>query len=390
MTVIDTNTNCINSTELLRGKGVTAVGRYYRVVHPEWRLTKAEAEKLSASGIKLFTVYEDTGHNLTLTTAQGKIDGQNALEQATEVGQPQGTAIYFALEGLPNGYVESDLAAVRKYCAGVKQAIGAKYELGVYSNGLVCETLLDEDICSYTWLSASKSFAGTRDFYRTGRWNLSQTTPLDQNWNGLSVDVDEAKRDFGSFIVPGALAVLGAPTAAGASVVASALQRGSDSTNFYTGVIMHDPRFNSTKRIADPELLEPVTRELVQAVIADAEANGLKLMIFETYRSQARQIALFNQGATKLKQVGVHHFGLACDIVKDIHGQPSWKGDFSMLGALAKHHSLIWGGNWGTPGSTHTFIDTDHVQRVTIGRQARLFAGDWYPDASYDPSDDLR
>ena len=137
---------------------------------------------------------------------------------------------------------------------------------------------------------------------------------------------------------------------------------------------MSDPRFTSTKRIADPELLEPVTRDLVQAIIADAAANGLKLMIFETYRSQARQIALFNQGATKLRQVGVHHYGLACDLVKDINGQPSWKGDFSMLGALAKHHRLIWGGNWGTPGSTPTFVDDDHVQRVTLGRQARLFA----------------
>ncbi|HEY4987785.1 MAG TPA: M15 family metallopeptidase [Bradyrhizobium sp.] len=153
---------------------------------------------------------------------------------------------------------------------------------------------------------------------------------------------------------------------------------------------MSDPRFTSTKRIADPELLEPVTRDLVQAIIADAAANGLKLMIFETYRSQARQIALFNQGATKLRQVGVHHYGLACDLVKDINGQPSWKGDFSMLGALAKHHRLIWGGNWGTPGSTPTFVDDDHVQRVTLGRQARLFAGDWYPDANYDPYAELR
>ena len=36
--------------------------------------------------------------------------------------------------------------------------------------------------------------------------------------------------------------------------------------SFYTDVIMSDPRFNSSKRIADLELLEPVTRDLVQAV----------------------------------------------------------------------------------------------------------------------------
>jgi hypothetical protein len=379
MTVIDTNSNCIDSIDTLRAKGVTAVGRYYRVIHPEWRLTKAETQKLSAVGIKLFTVYEDTGHDLTLTAAQGKTDGQNALDQATEVGQPAGTPIYFALEGLPNGYVASDLSAIRKYFAGIQQVIGTKYALGVYSNGLVCETLLDEGVCSYTWLSASKAFAGTRDFYRTGRWNLAQTTPLDQNWNGLSVDVDEAKDDFGAFAVTGAPAAIVAATA-----------EGGEMGSFYTNDIMNDPRFNSTKRIADPELLEPVTRDLVQAIIADAAANGLKLMIFETYRSQARQMALFNQSATKLKQVGVHHFGLACDLVKDINGQPSWKGDFSMLGALAKHHKLIWGGDWGTPGSVHTFVDDDHVQRATIGRQAKLFTGDWYPDANYDPYADLR
>jgi hypothetical protein len=385
MTVIDTNSNCSDKVEVLRAKGVTAVGRYYRVVHPEWALTKTEAQKLSSAGIKLFTVYEDTGHNLTLTAAQGKSDGQNALDQAMAIGQPTGTPIYFALEGLPNGYVESDLAAIRKYFNGVQQSIGSKYALGVYSNGLVCETLLDEGICSYTWLSASKAFAGTRDFYRSGRWNLSQMTPLDQDWDKLSVDINEVKTDFGAFAVTGAVAAAGvlAPTVADMAAAAAS------SGNFYNDVIMADPRFNSPKRIADPELLEPTTRDLVQAVIADAATNGLKLMIFETYRSQARQVALFNQGATKLKQVGVHHFGLACDIVKDINGQPSWKGDFSMLGALAKHHKLIWGGDWGTPGSVHTFVDTDHVQRVTLGRQARLFNGDWYPDANYDPYADL-
>jgi hypothetical protein len=76
MAVIDTNGNCTDKLDVLRSKGVTAVGRYYRVVHPEWRVTKIEAQKLSTAGIKLFTVYEDTGHSLSLTAAQGKSDGQ--------------------------------------------------------------------------------------------------------------------------------------------------------------------------------------------------------------------------------------------------------------------------------------------------------------------------
>ena len=127
--------------------------------------------------------------------------------------------------------------------------------------------------------------------------------------------------------------------------------------NFYEDVIKTDGRFNTKKLVADIELLEPTMREAVQGIIADAAAHGIKLMVFETFRSQARQTELFNQGATKLKSVGVHHYGLACDLVKDIHGQPSWKGDFSLLGVLAKAYKLIWGGDWGSPGAHHSFVD---------------------------------
>lgn len=158
--------------------------------------------------------------------------------------------------------------------------------------------------------------------------------------------------------------------------------------NFYTDVIQTDPRFNSTAIINDLALLEPVTRQNVLNIIADAKAQGTELIVFETFRSQARQQLLFNQGATKLQKVGVHNFGLACDIVKSIGGQPSWKGDFSILGVLAKEHGMIWGGDWGNPNIPHTFLDLVHVQRCTIARQASLFTLQWYPDNVYDPTND--
>jgi hypothetical protein len=160
-------------------------------------------------------------------------------------------------------------------------------------------------------------------------------------------------------------------------------------SNFYTAVIMNDPRLHTTDIVADIALLEPVTRAAIQAVIADAAAAGIALMVFETYRSQERQSALFQQGATQLRTVGVHHYGLACDLVKNIAGHPSWKGDFSFLAALAKAHGLIWGGDWGTPNRPHSFRDEDHVQRCSISRQAALFRGDWYPDDNYNPYADL-
>src|SRR5271170_5821746 len=151
--------------------------------------------------------------------------------------------------------------------------------------------------------------------------------------------------------------------------------RRTSMSNFFLDVIQTDPRFNSTTIVKDTALLEPITRASVLGIITDAESLGVDLMIFETYRSQARQQSLFNQGATQLRQVGVHHYGLACDLVKNVGGDPSWKGDFSFLGTLAKNHGLIWGGNWGTPNVKHNFIDAVHVQRCSVSDQAGLFSG---------------
>lgn len=155
--------------------------------------------------------------------------------------------------------------------------------------------------------------------------------------------------------------------------------------NFFTDVIQKDARVNATGRITDPLLLEPITRAKVQAIVSAAAQGGLEIVIFETYRSQARQQMLFAQGATKLQKVGVHGFGLACDLVRMVGGEPTWKVDYSFLGPLAKANGCIWGGDWGTPGVRHNFVDSDHVQRITVAQQNALFAGTWYPDAAYDP-----
>jgi hypothetical protein len=213
--IIDSNISCLGKAQFLKSKGVTVVGRYYRKsTHPEWAITKAEARELSKQRIQIFTVFEEYGKasDLTLTKAQGAADGQSALDQATAIGQPHGSAIYFAVEGLPDGYKSGDLPAIRNYFSGVKSSIGTKYTLGVYADGLVCGTLLDEHICKFTWLAAaSTAFDGTCKFFggKTPLWDLAQVPPLDleDDWNGLSVDINLSNPrrndgDFGAFLVP--------------------------------------------------------------------------------------------------------------------------------------------------------------------------------------------
>lgn len=153
--------------------------------------------------------------------------------------------------------------------------------------------------------------------------------------------------------------------------------------SFYTDIIQKDARYRSKTPIRDPRLLEPVFREAVLAIIADAAKENVALSVLETYRSKELQELYFERGATQLRTVGVHHYGLACDLGIMIAGAINWKADYSILGKLAAAHGLVWGGDWADPKDPHSFRDYDHVQRVAVADQPRLFNGSWYPDNMY-------
>jgi hypothetical protein len=205
--IIDTDTPCTKATSFLVQRGVEVIGRYYAASNGSKVIKKPEAQALSSKGIKIFTVYEDVGKasEFNLTADQGGKDGGTAKKQASAVGQPKGGIIYFAVEGLPSGYKTADLPGIRDYFAGVTKALGQDYSAGVYGDGIVCKTLLDEGMCSHTWLAqASWSFEGSTEFYASKRWSLAQiVTDLPEKlWRGLSVDINEGGADVGSFVVP--------------------------------------------------------------------------------------------------------------------------------------------------------------------------------------------
>lgn len=205
--IIDCDDGFKGKVKLLLDNHVDTVGRYYCTENTYKLIDKTEARQISKAGIRLFTVYEDTGKSsqMVLTKERGQKDAAKAVEQAGVIGQPQGSAIYFAVEGLPDGYKKADLPKLRNYFSGVKETIGDKYAVGVYGDGVVCEALLNEGYCKYTWLpAASYKHPGTLAFFASGRWSLAQVAPLDikPGWEGRKIDIDCANGDFGSFLVP--------------------------------------------------------------------------------------------------------------------------------------------------------------------------------------------
>lgn len=130
------------------------------------------------------------------------------------------------------------------------------------------------------------------------------------------------------------------------------------------------------------DLLHPDFRRKVEAILSDLAKHGIKAIAYETYRSQELQGIYYRQGATKLRKVGVHHFGLAADIVPlTAHGDPTWDAPkaFALIERLAHVHGLISGADWGE--AHPKFIDQPHVQYVTLAQQPALFSGEWYPPA---------
>lgn len=160
-------------------------------------------------------------------------------------------------------------------------------------------------------------------------------------------------------------------------------------SNFFTDVTCKDKRFHSPVLIKDMDLLEPVTRANVLAIIADAKAMGHDLRVGETFRSQARQHEVFINGASKLSKVGCHGYSVAADLQLFENGHYVGDGSkYQFLLALCRKHHMISGIDWGHVGKPNKQGDDGHVQRITIHRQDSLFAGTWYPDASYDPLKD--
>jgi chitosanase len=199
MRIVDTNNNVTDHLGQLKALGVSAIGRYYASNHQK-RLTRPEAEAITAADLDIFVVFENSG-DPQLSFDSGVNDAQIALGQAKTVGQPGGTGIYFALEHEKfGGFSLAHVPGIKGYLEGVRSVLSPHFKVGVYGDGVVCKAALDAGLCEFTWLSASTKHPGTPEFTASGRATLIQRRNVDQMIDGLSIDFNDAKSaDFGQF-----------------------------------------------------------------------------------------------------------------------------------------------------------------------------------------------
>ena len=167
---LSTSRRCTRSAECFRQQGIDFVIRYYseRTRLPEKVLTPGEAQALNAAGLKLAVVYQDRARKpADFSKTLGKRNGAFAGQYAREVGQPEGSAIFFAVDYDAG---PGDLNKIIAYFKGVKEAL-TNHPAGVYGSGYICKKLRKEGLVSHTWLAASTGWRGSADYTN---WNVKQ------------------------------------------------------------------------------------------------------------------------------------------------------------------------------------------------------------------------
>jgi hypothetical protein len=200
---IDMATDSSDVVSQLQGRRwLHFVARYYR--DPASRfptLSPDEARRLAALGVKIVTVWE--WHSSTpsyFTYANGYNDALSAYRQAKGVGQPPGSAIYFAVDFNARG---NAMLAVDQYFRGVAAGFAAsgrgrpEYRVGVYGSGAVCAAVRGAGLAQYAWLSGSMAWDGTAGY---NDWNIRQAA-AGARFANLSFDHDanDARNDYGGF-----------------------------------------------------------------------------------------------------------------------------------------------------------------------------------------------
>ena len=204
---ISTNRDCTAAAAQLLASGIHFVFRYHATTtqQAEKRLSPKEAAEVARAGLDLATVYQDRARTpADFGRARGEQDGAAAIVYAGQVGQPAGSAVYFAVDV---DFSEAQLRQfVLPYFQGVKAAFdaaagGTAYlRIGVYGSGLTCRLLRATfDFVELGWLAES---TGWRESKTYADWQVQQHLNQGTSLPGLGESFERCEArvaDFGQF-----------------------------------------------------------------------------------------------------------------------------------------------------------------------------------------------
>jgi len=199
---MDAAVDCSAFASCIASEGMKFVVRYYSASAKK-RIARPEAVALASAGLELAVVYQDSNNELKFFSDQtGRKHATTALQQAQEIEQPAGSAIYFAVDF--DASAEQVRGAILDYFREVSRLLAAastRYAVGVYGSGLTCRLIRDAGLATFTWLCGSSGYQETTKFRPEA--HLLQVAPSRKICgNKLAIDDDIAQNvNLGAFTV---------------------------------------------------------------------------------------------------------------------------------------------------------------------------------------------
>jgi hypothetical protein len=113
-----------------------------------WKsLCREEAEAISKAGLQIVSVFETSANRALGGYQAGLEDGARAAEAARTIGQPEQSAIYFAVDFATTN---EQMPMIIDYIRGCSEATPT-YKTGVYGSYSVIKAVVNANVCSKFW-----------------------------------------------------------------------------------------------------------------------------------------------------------------------------------------------------------------------------------------------
>jgi hypothetical protein len=161
-------------------------------------LSAAEAERLSAAGLRIAIVFESSAGRMLSGRTAGVTDARFAIAKAVELGMPPDRPIYFACDF---DATPAQQTAINAYLDGVASVIGVR-RTGMYAGYGPIKRALDAGKITWAW----QTFA-----WSGGLWDARAQLRQYSNehlLDGVSVDYDQARvADYGQWRTGAAMTI---------------------------------------------------------------------------------------------------------------------------------------------------------------------------------------
>lgn len=179
----------------IKSEGYNYVGRYLSDgTDSEKGLTRDELDIITAAGLKVFAIYQESGITAAyFTKEQGETDALKAFEAAGKINVPAHEVIYF---GVGYDFTEQECrTAVKQYFQGIAdiaQNNGIPYAIGIYAPRNTCSIIREEGLAESIFVAdKNTSYSGNLGYVLPDGWAFDQFGEETIEGDGFTFQIDK-------------------------------------------------------------------------------------------------------------------------------------------------------------------------------------------------------